>query len=45
LPFPSLIGGLAGAATLLIVLIALREEVAWRALRMLLPDRKQEPRS
>lgn len=44
-PFPALIGGLAGGVTLLIVLIALRDEVAWRALRMLLPARQQEPRS
>ena len=45
LPFPALTGGLAGGASLLIVLVALRDEVAWRALRMLLPAQKQEPQS
>jgi len=42
LPFPSLIGGLAGGATLLFVLVVLRDDIAWRALRMVIPVRTRE---
>ncbi len=45
LPFPSLIGGLAGGATLLFVLVVLRDDIAWRALRMVIPARTREPQT
>ena len=45
IPFPSLIGGLAGGVTLLIVLVVLRDEIAWRAVRLLIPARAREPQS
>ncbi len=45
LPGPSLWGAAAGSVTLLIVLVLLRDDVAWRAVRMVLPARTQEPRS
>lgn len=39
LPLPSLLGGAAGAVALLIALLVLKEEVAWRAWRMFVPSR------
>ena len=45
IPFPSLIGGMAGGVTLLFVLVVLRDEVAWRAVRLLFPARTREPLS
>lgn len=45
LPLPSLIGGLAGGVTLLAVLVVLRDDIVWRALRMVLPARTREPQS
>ncbi|MFM9961186.1 MAG: murein biosynthesis integral membrane protein MurJ [Planctomycetaceae bacterium] len=44
-PWPSLWGAASGGVTLLVVLVLLRDEVAWRALRMLFPARMREPRS
>ncbi len=43
LPWPSLWGAAGGAITLLVTLVLLREDVAWRAVRMVLPARTQEP--
>ncbi len=45
LPWPSLWGAAAGGVTLLIVLVLLRDDVAWRAVRMVLPARTQEPQT
>lgn len=45
LPWPSLWGAAAGGFTLLVVLVLLRDDVAWRAVRMLIPARGQEPLS
>lgn len=45
LPWPSLWGAAAGGLTLLILLVVLREDVACRAFRMLLPARTPTPRS
>ncbi len=43
LPWPPVCGAVAGGATLLIVLVVLRDEFAWRAVRMVVPAREQEP--
>ena len=43
LPFPSLCGAAGGGVVLFAVLVLLRDDVAWRAVRMLLPARPQEP--
>lgn len=43
LPFPSLWGAAGGGIALLLVLLLLRDDVAWRAVRMLIPARPQEP--
>lgn len=43
LPCPSLWGAAAGGVTLLVVLLLLRDDVAWRAVRVLFPSRTQEP--
>ena len=43
LPCPSLWGAAGGGIVLLAVLLLLRDEVAWRAMRMLIPARPQEP--
>ena len=43
LPCPSLWGAAAGGIALLAVLLLLRDEVAWRAVRVLFPSRTQEP--
>lgn len=43
LPYPSLWGAAAGGIALLAVLLLLRDEVAWRAIRVLFPARIQEP--
>lgn len=45
LPCPSIWGAAAGGITLLLVLVLLRDDVAWRAVRMVLPARMQEPRT
>lgn len=45
LPWPSLWGAASGALALLVTLVLLREDVAWRAVRMVIPARTQEPRS
>ncbi len=42
LPLPSVIGAVAGAVTLLIVLVILRDDVVWRAVRMFFPTRPEE---
>ena len=42
LPCPSLWGAAAGGIALLAVLLLLRDEVAWRAVRVLFPARTQE---
>lgn len=42
LPCPSLWGAAAGGIGLLVVLLLLRDEVAWRAVRVLFPARTQE---
>ncbi|HLQ44856.1 MAG TPA: lipid II flippase MurJ, partial [Planctomycetaceae bacterium] len=42
LPWPSVCGALAGGVTLLVVLVLLRDEVAWRAVRMVVPERTPE---
>lgn len=42
LPYPSLWGAAAGGIALLAVLLLLRDEVAWRAVRVLFPTRTQE---
>ena len=44
LPWPSLWGAAGGGIALLLTLVLLREDVAWRAVRMVLPARTQEPR-
>ena len=43
LPCPALWGAAGGGVALLAVLLMLRDEVAWRAVRMLIPVRPQEP--
>ena len=43
LPFPSLCGAAGGGVVLFAVLVLFRDDVAWRAVRMLLPARPQEP--
>lgn len=43
LPYSSLLGAAGGGVVLLTVLVLLRDEVAWRAVRMALPARTQEP--
>ena len=45
LPWPSLWGAAGGTIALLVTLVLLRDDVAWRALRMVFPARTQEPRS
>jgi len=45
LPCPSLWGAAAGGVTLLIVLVLLHDDVAWRAVRMVFPTRAQKARS
>ena len=45
LPCPSLCGAAGGAIALLVTLVMLRDDVAWRALRMVFPARTEEPRS
>jgi putative peptidoglycan lipid II flippase len=45
LAWPSLWGAAGGGIALLVVLLLLRDDVAWRAVRMILPARTQEPRS
>ena len=45
LPGPSLWGATGGGITLFVVLVLLRDDVAWRAVRMVFPARPQEPRS
>ena len=45
LPWPSLWGAAGGTIALLVTLVLLRDDVAWRALRMVFPARPQEPRS
>jgi putative peptidoglycan lipid II flippase len=42
LPYPSLWGAASGGIALLLVLVLLRDEVAWRAVRMVFPVRTQE---
>ncbi|MBC7820582.1 MAG: polysaccharide biosynthesis C-terminal domain-containing protein, partial [Planctomycetaceae bacterium] len=43
LPYPSLWGAAAGGIALLAVLLLLRDDVAWRAVRVLFPTRSPEP--
>ena len=45
LPCPSLWGAAGGTIALLVTLVLVRDDVAWRALRMVFPARPQEPRS
>ena len=45
LPWPSLWGAVGGAIALLLTLVLLRDDLAWRAVRVVLPGRTQEPRS
>lgn len=45
LPWPALCGAAAGGGVFVAVLVILREEIVWRALRMFLPTRQQEPTS
>ncbi len=43
LPWSSLFGAVGGGMTLFVVLALLRDDVAWRAIRMVLPAQTQQP--